>query len=314
MDAVSGAWQSVRMHVEHVEFSGAGSRLRGTLSAPDPRGRFPGLVLIGGSGPSDRHNDGLFDALRGHFNRAGVAVLAYDKRGVGASTGNWETATVDDLATDAAAAAQTLRGHRQVAEGRIGVLGHSEGGWVALRVAAQQATGIHLILNSCPAVAFLESEIFALTSGGLSSSEAVAAGALLHRLTKAAEAGEGLAAGRQIVAAALSQPWYPKLHEAGFALDETAWNQLRSWGSHDPIHDLSRNTAPTLAVLGAGDPLIPVPATVDQYEASARTAGRQHRTIVFPDAGHRLQPPSGGGFVPGYLNDLSNWIHEHVAM
>lgn len=314
VDAFPDAWHSVGMCVEDVEFSSAGSSLHGTFSVPDPAVRFPGLVLIGGSGPSDRHNGGLFDALREHFNRVGVADLAYDKRGVGASTGHWETATVDDLAADAAAAVEILRGHARVAAGRIGVLGHSEGGWVALRLAAQHGTGIHLVLNSCPAVTFLESEVFALMSGGLSSAEAAAAGSLLQRLTGSAEAGNGLAAGRQIIASVAHEPWYPKLQAAGFVLDETALAQLRGWGSYDPMNDLSRITAPTLAILGSADPLIPAAQSVERYDASALLTGRRHRSVVFPDAGHRLQTPATGGFAPGYLNRLSDWTHEHAIM
>ena len=65
------------METEEVAFPGAGVRLSGSLTCPDTAA-CPGLVLIGGSGPSDRHNDGFFDALRTHLASAGVAVLAYD--------------------------------------------------------------------------------------------------------------------------------------------------------------------------------------------------------------------------------------------
>ncbi|WP_427017424.1 alpha/beta hydrolase family protein [Pseudarthrobacter sp. P1] len=110
------------------------------------------LTLIRGSGPADRHNGGLFDALRDRFASSGVAVLAYDKRGVGSSTGHWESATVDELAADAGAAVASLRGRARVDKGAVGVPRHSEGGWVALRLAARQEAPAHLILNSCPAV------------------------------------------------------------------------------------------------------------------------------------------------------------------
>lgn len=152
-----------------------------------------------------------------------------------------------------------------------------------------------------------------LTSGGLSSSEADAAGSLLHRLTRSADAGEGLAAGRQIVAAVVNEPWYRKLHAAGFILDEPCWSQLRSWGSHDPMTDLSRIAVPTLAILGSGDPLVPAPQSMERYDASALLTGRQHRTVVFPDADHRLQTTATGEFAPDYLNHLSGWTHEQSS-
>ena len=71
------------METEEIAFPGAGVRLSGTVTCPDAADPCPGVVLIGGSGPSDRHNDGFFDTLRAHLASAGVAVLAYDKRGAG---------------------------------------------------------------------------------------------------------------------------------------------------------------------------------------------------------------------------------------
>lgn len=176
------------MEAEEVEFSGAGVRLSATITCPGSASPSPGVVLIGGSGPSDRHNDGLFDSLRDHLARAGVVVLAYDKRGAGGSTGAWPAATVSELAQDAAAAVAALQAHHKVAAGAVGVLGHSEGGWVALRLCARLGTPLHLILNSCPAVSFAESEVFALTTAGAGQA---AAAALMQQLTAAARAGRG---------------------------------------------------------------------------------------------------------------------------
>jgi hypothetical protein len=47
------------VETEEVEFSGAGVRLSATMTVPGPASASPGIVLIGGSGPSDRHNDGF---------------------------------------------------------------------------------------------------------------------------------------------------------------------------------------------------------------------------------------------------------------
>jgi uncharacterized protein len=122
---------------EEITFAGAGVQLSGSITCPGGVSSCPGIVLISGSGPSDRQNDGFFDALRAHLNRAGLAVLGYDKRGAGKSTGAWAEATVDDLAHDAAAAVAVLQAHPRVTPGAVGVLGHSEGGWVALRLCAR---------------------------------------------------------------------------------------------------------------------------------------------------------------------------------
>jgi pimeloyl-ACP methyl ester carboxylesterase len=246
------------------------------------------VVLIGGSGPSDRHNDGFFDALRMHLASAGVAVLAYDKRGAGKSAGAWAAATVDDLAHDAAAAVAALQAYPGVAAGAVGVLGHSEGGWAALRLCARLGTPRHLILNSCPAVSFAESEVFALTTAG---AEPDAAAALLQRLTAAAQAGSGYQQGQQIIAGYQHEPWYPLLSAGGFTLDSTTWAQLTAWAGYDPRDDLIRLKTPTLAIFGENDPLVPIRASIERYEETAARTARYQQTLVFPRAGHRLQAP-----------------------
>jgi uncharacterized protein len=287
---------------EEIAFPGAGVQLSGSITCPAAGGAGPGVVLITGSGPSDRHNDGFFDALRAHLASAGVVVLAYDKRGAGKSTGTWATATVDDLAHDAAAAVAALRAHPRVAPGAVGVLGHSEGGWVALRLCVRLGTPQHLILNSCPAVSFVESEVFALTTAGAGPD---AAAALLQQLAAAARAGHGYQHGQQIITAYQHEPWYPLLSAGGFSLDPVTWAQLTAWADYDPRDDLTRLKTPTLAIFGENDPLVPVRASVQQYDHVAFGTGRYQQTLVFPGAGHRLQVTAG--FAPGYLMQLSTW-------
>jgi pimeloyl-ACP methyl ester carboxylesterase len=295
------------MDTQEITFPGAGVHLSGSITCPDAAGACPGVVLIGGSGPSDRHNGGFFDPLRTHLASAGVAVLAYDKRGAGKSTGAWATATVDDLAHDAAAAVKVLRAHPHVAAGHVGVLGHSEGGWVALRLCARLDAPRHLILNSCPAVSFAESEAFALTTAG---AEPRAAGALLEQLTTAARAGRSYQHGQQIIAACQDEPWYP-LVSSGFTLDPATWAQLTAWADYDPSDDLARLKTPTLAIFGEDDPLVPVQASAERFRQTATRAARCQETRIFPGADHRLQVTAG--IAPGYLTQLSTWCHDQRA-
>ena len=83
------------------------STWRHTLTLPEETGPFPGAVLITGSGPQDR--DGavfgfpLFRVLSDHLTRQGIAVLRYDGRGVGSSTGSVPGSTTTDFAGDALA-------------------------------------------------------------------------------------------------------------------------------------------------------------------------------------------------------------------
>jgi uncharacterized protein len=279
------------VETEEVEFSGAGVRLSGTITLPGTALASPGIVLIGGSGPSDRHNDGFFDPLRDHLARAGVAVLAYDKRGAGRSAGHWPTATVDDLAADAAAAVAALQEHPRIAAGTVGVLGHSEGGWVALRLCARLGTPQHLIMNSCPAVSFAESEVYALTRAGAEQGRAAA---LMQQLSAAVRAGHGYQEGQRILATCQHEPWYPVLAAGGFSLDASAWSQLGAWGQYDPGADLDQLTTPTLAIFGANDPLVLLQASIARLRETADRTPRPQQIAVFPNAdlGCRAAPAS----------------------
>jgi fermentation-respiration switch protein FrsA (DUF1100 family) len=119
-----------------VFLSDQGDTLRGTLTIPNGRKRFPAVVLITGSGPQDRNSEILghkpFLVLADYLTRSGIAVLRYDERGVGESGGSFETATTEDFGKDAASAYRSLIKLKRVDKKRVGFFGHSEGGWSAL--------------------------------------------------------------------------------------------------------------------------------------------------------------------------------------
>ena len=130
-------------HTEQVTiFSQPGSvKLAGTLSIPDGAGPFPAAVLLSDVGPHDRDarqgNYRLFADVASALARQGVAVLRLDDRGVGQSGGNGATATTADLVRDAQAALTYLRLRPSLDASRAGIIGHGEGGNVALLAAAQ---------------------------------------------------------------------------------------------------------------------------------------------------------------------------------
>lgn len=273
--------------------------LAGSVSLPDGARAAPGLVMIGGSGPSDRHSDGFFDVLAGHLVREGVAVLRYDKRGVGGSQGRWASGSVEQLAADAAGAVAALRAHAGVDGERVGVLGHSEGAWVAMRLGAGATAPAHLILNSGSAVGFIECEVHALVAAGVPPEHARAGGRLLNEMAAAARGGETLAQGRAMLAALACELSLPPALLDDFELNEDRWLQLAAWGAYEPQADLRALHVPTLALLGDEDPLVPAACSVERYRSSEVVEVR-----VFPGVGHRLQTPDGT-LAPGYLDALS---------
>ena len=78
--------------------------------------------------------------------RRGVAVLGYDKRGVGGSTGDWNTASFDDLAGDAVAAFEYLKTRSDIDRAQIGLLGVSQAGWI-MPLAAVRAKDFGFLIS-----------------------------------------------------------------------------------------------------------------------------------------------------------------------
>jgi predicted acyl esterase len=107
-------------------------KLSGTLTIPEGKGPFPAVVLISGSGPQDRNEELMghkpFLVLADYLSRNGIAVLRYDDRGVGKSTGNFAKATSFDFAEDAEAVWNFLSRQKKIDKTKVGLLGHSEGG------------------------------------------------------------------------------------------------------------------------------------------------------------------------------------------
>jgi hypothetical protein len=94
------------------------NQLAGTLSVPNGKGPFPAVVLISGTGHNTRDEDvwghEIFLVLADALNRKGVAVLRYDKRGVGGSTGDYDAATTVDFTSDAEAAVTWLKTQQEI--------------------------------------------------------------------------------------------------------------------------------------------------------------------------------------------------------
>jgi len=112
--------------------------LGGLLFMPEGDGPFPAAVVIHGSGTSHRDN-GWYLTLTKHLQNSGVVVLLPDKRGSEKSEGSWRNSSFEDLATDTHAAIGYLREQRSLPISAIGVIGMSQGGWIAPIIASQEA-------------------------------------------------------------------------------------------------------------------------------------------------------------------------------
>jgi pimeloyl-ACP methyl ester carboxylesterase len=145
-----------RPNDESIKIPSNGFNLAGTLSRParSADARLPAVVLVGGSGPTDRdslvYGIPILGELAGGLADAGFSVVRYDKRGIGQSGGRAEAASLADYADDVRAAIKAVADRKDVDPKRIAVVGHSEGGTVALMAAAKDKRIAAVILVATP--------------------------------------------------------------------------------------------------------------------------------------------------------------------
>ena len=147
-----------RPNDEQVKVPGNGFVLAGTLSRPTSSTgkQLPAVVLVGGSGPTDRDEVTFGIPILGQVANAladaGFLVLRYDKRGIGQSGGRAEIATLIDFSEDLRAAVKWTSDRKDVDDKRIAVVGHNEGGAVALMTAAKDKRIAAVVLISANGV------------------------------------------------------------------------------------------------------------------------------------------------------------------
>jgi len=154
-----------RPNDEAVRIPANGFVLAGTISKPSQpsAAKHPAVVLVAGSGPADRDDVAfgvpILGELAGALADAGFIVVRYDKRGVGQSGGRAESAALAEYAEDVRAAVKALAERKDVDPKRIAVVGHSEGGSIAMIAAAKDKRIAAVALIATPGVTGAEAAL-----------------------------------------------------------------------------------------------------------------------------------------------------------
>ncbi|HMB90414.1 MAG TPA: alpha/beta fold hydrolase [Rhodothermales bacterium] len=293
---------------EEVAYSNRDISLAATLLIPTGPGPFPGVVIVHGSGSSDRSNPWT-SAYATSLVERGIAVLHPDKRGSGASGGNWRDATFLDLAHDAIAALDVLSAHPLVDTARVGVIGFSQGGHV-VPVVATRSPAVSFVINvSGSVVPILEQigdeirqmgEQEGLTADELATVQSIHKRAVAYVLTgegwdayaeALAEATRGHLANAEVVAGFPTEP------------DSPAWNFLRTIGNFDPLPYWRKVKVPALFLYGGRDENVDVYKSADVIEKVLTPTGLAYSLLLFRNNGHGLYRDDAMEFIAQWIRD-----------
>ena len=322
----------------------SGVTLAGTLTLPPASlgdGPFPAAVLVAGSGPNDRDETilrhKLFLVLADDLTRRGIAVLRYDKRGIGKSTGSYALATSRDFADDAQAAFVYLKAQPHINSAKVGLIGHSEGGLIGPMVAAKSPTVAFLVLLAGPGYPGerIIAEQAALIGKAEGASDAdVAQSQILEKklLAVAATEADPIAARTQIAAlltqslAALTPAQKKKIGDTGPLLQAQSAALVSPWFryflTYDPAPTLRQVRCPVLALDGSLDLQVPPAENLAAIGAALKAGGNADVTTTeLPGLNHLFQTaktgaPSEYGTIeetlsPTLLQTVGDWVGAH---
>jgi pimeloyl-ACP methyl ester carboxylesterase len=308
---------------DDIHFLNGDVQLAGTVIAPaTARGRHPAVVLVHGSGPANRQQ--ILPFAR-RLIRHGMAVLTYDKRGVGGSTGDWQAASFEDLAGDVVAAFEYLKTRQDIDGQQIGLLGVSQAGWV-MPLAAVRAKDIAFLISvSGAGIPVAETTIDQaqneMTARGMKPATVAAIVELMKMQYHYARTGTGwddYANARARLATRIGRP--PDTFPG--TPDDPAWRYIRLLYFYDPAPTLRQLRTPTLALFGELDNNILADKNEAAWRAALQAAGHPDFTLrVLPKANHMLLEAKVGSnaemvslqrFVPEYFTTVHEWLATRV--
>lgn len=298
------------------------AKLSGTMTIPEVDGELPGVVLVAGSGPTDRDGNsyvmpGPADYLKeiSHYLASrGVVVARFDKRGVGESTG--EVHSFSDYINDVDAVVNLLATLTKVDAESLFIVGHSEGAWLASEVARKREDLAGLVLLAGSGYPFFDTIKRQITS----QSEAAAAAGIYdpelpERAVKALD--DMYQAVLNNTEYDVSQYDLPAEFEQLILTFVYQRDVLKDWLTADPAGVLAEVKVPVLIMQGTADIQI---QPDDAYALAAALPDEQSELHIFEGLDHILKMTYGEPLSytdPNrrvdreLLNILGDWILKH---
>ncbi|HEX6067070.1 MAG TPA: alpha/beta fold hydrolase [Longimicrobiales bacterium] len=314
-----GSFAFVRMRSETqsyeertVAFANGAVSLAGTLLLPRAGRSLAAVVFAHGSGAEGRWASRF---LAEQLASRGTAALIFDKRGVGESTGDWRTASLEDLAGDVAAAIAMVQQQPRIDPKRVGLHGHSQGGTLAPLIATR-APGVAFVIASAAAGPPTDSvEIFSILNSiyprAATSADSADARAYVHELVRVAYHGDARVRLDSLAQAFAGRPWF----FAPPALNNGYWSFSRMFGAYRALEWWARVQVPVLLVYGGADQRVPAAESAARIANTLLHAGNGDVTVrIFPGADHTFRLPPGPSdwpvTAPGYVAAILDFVRS----
>jgi uncharacterized protein len=313
---------------ETVQFASGDLALAGTLILPEGSQPHPAVVLFHGSGLQKR------DLITARwFAAEGIAALAYDKRGVGESGGDFRKVPFMELCDDGLSAIKYLKSRKEIDAKRIGVWGLSQGGWLGPLAASRSADVAFVIAVSGPGVSPGEQMIVyyanELREQGMDEGDVREASTVRRDIWSYMSSGLGYEKTKAELDDARTKRWYsqakvqqddsfgplPTPAELGKPVGRSAiW--FKREAVYDPVPALRALRVPALFLFGNHDQLIPVDESVAVIQrVLAEDKHRDFTIWVFPNVDHEMRlvtREATGAIDPEYLKTMHDWLSAHV--
>ena len=285
---------TIGVTTESVVFSNAGATLHGTLYLPANARKVPAVVVLHGAS-EPLAGTPLYRHLREGLPAIGIAVLLFDRRGSGASSGSTNVG-YETFARDGIAGARLLRQLPAIDPSRVGYWGISQGGWLAAYAGALDPAAAFVIAVSAPLVTAEAQMEFAMSNQlqvlGYSQSDVSDMLAARKALDGYFNGANSRSAAVAAIAKIEKRPWFDLMYlPASQAVPQSPTGD--AWPGQmdkDPIAAVAQVKAPTLFILGGEDPWIPVALTVEHLRALAQSNPRVAYVVV-PNANHLMMTP-----------------------
>jgi pimeloyl-ACP methyl ester carboxylesterase len=322
---------------EEITFANGKAKisLAGTLTLPRGQGAFPAAILLCDSGPYGRDESLVghrpFLVLADHLTRKGIAVLRFDKRGIGKSTGDYANATTEDFAGDAEAALAYLKTRKEIDLQKTGLIGHGEGGMIAPLVAAHSRDVSWIVLLAGPGLKgedtlLLQSELILKTAGV--DDEQIAKTREFNRQAYGLVRQETDPASLQVKlsdlvqSSAMSASLPPAALQSQVRLMISPW--FRFFLDYDPLPALQKTPCPVLSLHGEKDLQVSPKENLAKIQKALKDGGnKDFQTTELPGLNHLFQhcptgsPTEYGGIqetmAPEALSAVSDWVLKHTG-